>query len=119
MKKTLLIILGIFIFLLVPSLLCHLFSKTKSFERIDKEIAASVNAKVYYDADNVSLSVFKRFPHISATVEQFGIVGNEPFQFDTLVHMDKFQIDLNLRSDFVWRYPNFDWNPSWMEVACM
>jgi hypothetical protein len=98
MKKTLLIILGIFIFLLVSLIALPFIFKDKIIERIDKEIAASINAKVYYDADKVSLSVFKRFPHVSATVEQFGIVGNEPFQYDTLVHMDKFQIDLNLRS---------------------
>jgi hypothetical protein len=98
MKKTLLIILGIFIFLLVSMIVLPFIFKGKIIERIDKEIAASVNAKVYYDIDNVSLSFFKRFPHISATVEQFGIVGNEPFQTDTLVHMDRFQIDFNLRS---------------------
>ncbi|MCL6260903.1 hypothetical protein M3O96_17500 [Aquiflexum sp. TKW24L] len=98
MKKTLLIFLGIFIFLLVSLIALPFIFKGKIIERIDKEIAASVNAKVYYDIDNVSLSIFKRFPHISATVEQFGIVGNEPFQTDTLVHMDKVQIDFNLRS---------------------
>ena len=98
MKKTLLIILGIFIFLLVSLFVLPFIFKDKIIERIDKEIAASVNAQVYYDIENVSLSIFKRFPHISATVEQFGIVGNEPFQADTLVHMDKLQIDFNLKS---------------------
>ena len=98
MKKTLLIIFGIFIFLLVSLLALPFVFKGKILERIDKEIAASVNAQVYYDFDNVSLSVFKRFPHISATVEQFGIVGNEPFLGDTLVHMDKLQVDFNLKS---------------------
>ena len=98
MKKSLLIILGIFIFLLVSLIALPFIFKGKIIERIDKEIAASVNAQVYYDINKISLSVFKRFPHISATVEQFGIVGNEPFQKDTLVHMDKFQIDFNLKS---------------------
>lgn len=98
MKKTLLIILGIFIFLLVSLVAVPFIFKDKIIERIDKEIAASINAKVFYDADKVSLSVFRRFPHVSATVEQFGIVGNEPFQFDTLIQMDRFQIDFNLRS---------------------
>lgn len=98
MKKTLLIISGIFIFLLVFLLALPVVFKGKILERIDKEIAASVNAQVYYDFNNVSLSVFKRFPHISATVEQFGIVGNEPFQGDTLVHMDKLRVDFNLKS---------------------
>ncbi|MCH6199840.1 hypothetical protein MMU07_09620 [Aquiflexum sp. LQ15W] len=98
MKKTLLILLGIFIFLLVSLLALPFVFKGKILERIDKEIASSVNAQVYYDINNVSLSIFKRFPHISATVAQFGIVGNEPFRGDTLVHMDKLQVDFNLKS---------------------
>lgn len=98
MKKTLLIVLGIFIFLLVSLIALPFIFKGKIIERINKEIASSVNAQVYYDINNVNLSIFKRFPHISATVEQFGIIGNEPFQTDTLVHMDKLQIDFNLKS---------------------
>ncbi|MCH6236274.1 AsmA-like C-terminal region-containing protein [Cognataquiflexum rubidum] len=98
MKKTLLIILGIFIFLLVSLFALPFVFKGKILERIEREIASSVNAQVYYDINNVSLSIFKRFPHISATVEQFGIVGNEPFRGDTLVHMDKLQVDFNLKS---------------------
>lgn len=98
MKKTLLIILGIFIFLLVSLAALPFIFKDKIIARIDQEIASSVNAQVYYDINNVSLSVFKRFPHISATVGDFGIVGNAPFQSDTLVHMDKLQVDFNLKS---------------------
>src|SRR5690606_39906131 len=66
--------------------------------QLKKEIAGSVNAQVFYDHDKISLSIFKNFPNISATIRDFGVVGNEPFQYDTLVHANEFQVDLNLKS---------------------
>jgi hypothetical protein len=98
MKKTILITLAIFFTLLAVLVALPFIFKDKIAERIDREIANSVNAQVYYDFNKISLSVFKRFPHISATIEEFGIIGNPPFQNDTLIHMDRFQVDFNLRS---------------------
>lgn len=72
--------------------------KDKILERVDKEIAGAVNAQVYYDYDNISLSVFKNFPSISATIREFGIKGNPPFQNDTLAHLNQLQVDINLKS---------------------
>lgn len=98
MKKAIIIVGAIFILLLVSLVALPFIFKDKIIARIDKEIANSINATVYYDLDQISLSVFKRFPNISATVGQFGIVGNEPFQADTLIHLDELQVDFNLRS---------------------
>jgi hypothetical protein len=98
MKKTLFVVLTIFAILLVVIVAVPFFFKDKILERIDQEIAASVNARVYYDYDNISLSAFKSFPSISATIKEFGIIGNPPFQNDTLLHVNQLQVDLNLRS---------------------
>lgn len=98
MKKAIIIVGSIFLLVLVSLVALPFLFKDKIIARIDKEIANSINAQVYYDLDQISLSVFKRFPNISATVGQFGIVGNEPFQADTLIHLDELQVDFNLRS---------------------
>ena len=98
MKKTIFIILSIFALLLVVLVTVPFIFKDKILERVDKEIAGAVDAQVYYDYDNVSLSVFKSFPSVSATIEEFGVIGNPPFQGDTLMHVDQLQVDLNLKS---------------------
>ncbi|PSL04457.1 AsmA-like C-terminal region-containing protein [Cecembia rubra] len=105
MKKAILISLAIFVFLLVALVSLPFIFKDKIAERIDREISNTINAQVYFDINKISLSIFKRFPHISATVEELGIIGNPPFQNDTLVHMDKLQIDFNLRSILFDEYP--------------
>lgn len=98
MKKTVFIILAVFAVLLVILIAIPFIFKDKILERVDKEIAGAVNAQVFYDHDNIGLSVFKNFPSISATIKEFGVVGNEPFQNDTLLHVNEFQVDLNLKS---------------------
>jgi hypothetical protein len=105
MKKPILIALAIFLFLLASLVALPFIFKDKIAERIDREIANSINARVYFDFNNISLSVFKRFPNISATIKEFGIIGNPPFQNDTLVHMDLMQVDFNLKSILFEDYP--------------
>src|SRR5690606_37196305 len=98
MKKTIFIVLAVFALLLVALIAVPFIFKDEILVRVDKEIAGSVNAQVFYDHDKISLSIFKNFPNISATIRDFGVVGNEPFQYDTLVHANEFQVDLNLKS---------------------
>ncbi len=105
MKKTLIIILGVFIFLIAAAVAVPFLFKDKIAARIDKEIAQSVNAKVIYDVDNVSLSLFRRFPNVSARIKDFDIVGNAPFENDTLVSLQELAIDFNLKSVLFDDYP--------------
>jgi len=105
MKKILIIILAVFAFLLVSLIALPFIFKDKIVARIDQEIANAVDAQVYYDIHNFSISAFKRFPNISATVNQIGVIGNAPFENDTLAHIDNFQIDFNLMSIIFGDYP--------------
>ncbi|MBN3521249.1 hypothetical protein JYB62_14665 [Algoriphagus lutimaris] len=105
MKKTLLILSAIFLFLIASAIAIPFIFKDKIAARIDQEIAQSVNAKVLYDLDNISLSIFRNFPDISANVKDFGIVGNAPFENDTLARLDELQIDFNLKSVLFNDYP--------------
>lgn len=105
MKKTLLIILGGFLFLIAAAIAVPFVFKDKIAARIDQEIAQSVDAQVILDLDKVSLSIFRRFPNISATIEDFGIVGNAPFQNDTLLSIRELAVDFNLKSVLFDDYP--------------
>jgi hypothetical protein len=105
MKKTVLILSGIIGFLLISALALPFIFKNKIAARIDQEISKSINAQVIYDLDNISLSFFRRFPNISAGVEDFKIVGNAPFEGDTLLALNELQIDFNLKSVLFDEYP--------------
>ncbi len=105
MKKPIIIFSGIFLFLILAAIALPYLFKDKIAARIDQELANSVNATIYYDTEQISLSFFKRFPNISATVKDFGIVGKEPFLGDTLAQIDALQIDLNLKSVLFDEYP--------------
>ncbi|WP_215226458.1 AsmA-like C-terminal region-containing protein [Echinicola shivajiensis] len=105
MKKTLIIVLVAFALLLVSLIALPIIFKDKIVARIDQEIANTIDAHVFYDVDNFSLSVLKRFPNISATIEEFGVVGSGPFEGDTLAHVNSFQVDLNLFSVIFGDYP--------------
>lgn len=98
MKKILLglaIVLGVFLLILI---LIPVFFKDRIFEEVDKQLAKSINAQVYYDADEVSLSLLRHFPNLTAGLQDFSIVGNAPFEGDTLVSADAFEITLDLGS---------------------
>jgi hypothetical protein len=105
MKKTVLILFGIIGFLLISAIALPFIFKDKIAARIDQEISKSINAQVIYDLDNISLSFFRRFPNISASVEDFTIVGNAPFEGDTLLALNELQIDFNLKSVLFDEYP--------------
>jgi hypothetical protein len=105
MKKTVLILFGIMGFLLISAFALPFIFKDKIAARIDQEISKSINAQLIYDLENISLSFFKRFPNISAGLEDFKIVGHVPFQGDTLLALNELQIDFNLKSVLFDEYP--------------
>lgn len=98
MKKIIIIFACIFTVLIVAAIATPYLFKDKILARLDQELAASVNADIFYDTDRFSLSFFQRFPNISATIGGLGIVGKGVFESDTLAQIDELQIDLNLKS---------------------
>lgn len=98
MKKVTIIVLAVIIVLLAIVAILPVVFKDEIKTKVDEEIAKSVNAQVNFDADNFSVSLFKRFPNITATLKDFSVVGNAPFAGDTLAAASSFQITLNLWS---------------------
>ncbi|MFN3999852.1 AsmA-like C-terminal region-containing protein [Algoriphagus sp.] len=105
MKKFILIFLGILVFLIGAAVAIPFLFKDKIIARVNQELDQALNAKIYYDVDQVSLSLFRNFPSVSAGLGNFGIVGLEPFQNDTLVHAEELTMDFNLRSILFDDYP--------------
>lgn len=100
MKKALIIIGSILGVLLVLLILIPVLFKDKIFQKVDEQLAKSINADVNYDPNNIGLSLIRNFPNATASLEDFSIVGREPFAGDTLLSAGRFEIVIDLFSLF-------------------
>jgi hypothetical protein len=96
LKWTLIIFGGLIILLVAAALILPAVFKDDIKAAIDKEIAKSVNADVVFDVDKFSLSLFKHFPNITATMGDLGVINREPFAGEILFATEQFQVDVNL-----------------------
>lgn len=98
MKKALYITLGVIFFLLISAVAVPFLFKDQIIQRINRELDNSLNAQVYYDPDEISISLLRHFPNVSATIGDFGIVGKDEFAADTLIQVDELDLAFNLKS---------------------
>ncbi|MDJ1494702.1 AsmA-like C-terminal region-containing protein [Cytophagaceae bacterium DM2B3-1] len=98
MKKVVLIFLGVIVLLLGAAFILPIIYKDEIKAKLEQEIAKKVNAKVYFDAEGFSVSLFKHFPNITASLEDFGVVGKDVFRSDTLLAVPKFQVTVDIMS---------------------
>ena len=99
MTKKILKISGIVILLLVGILFAtpYLF-KDQIKAKIAQAINEKVNAKVSF-AD-ASLSLFKKFPSATITIEKFVIINKAPFEGDTLVSLGELNLKMSIKELF-------------------
>lgn len=98
MKKVLIILASLIGLILIAAIALPILFKDDIQAAIDKELDNALNAKVYYNTDAFSVTLFKSFPDISVTVGDFGIVGIEPFETDTLADIKEFSLTLDIMS---------------------
>lgn len=98
MKKFLLIIAVIFAILIAAIVAIPVFFKDHIRKAIDDAMAENLNARVYYDTNDLSLSLIKSFPDLSVSIGNFGIVGVEEFEQDTLASIGNFLVTLDIMS---------------------
>src|SRR5690554_6290256 len=96
--KFLKILVGVLFFLLVLILVLPYAFRGKITELAKKEINESVNAKV--DFSNVSLSLIRSFPDFSLRLDDLSVLGNAPFENDTLFYTQHLDITLDLMTVF-------------------
>lgn len=98
MKKFLIIVVILFVVVLGAAALIPVIFKDDITAAIDKEIDHTVRATVYYDTDHLELTLFKNFPNITVGMSDFGVIGVDEFEEDTLVSVGSFQVVLDIMS---------------------
>lgn len=90
---------GISILLIVVLLavLPFLF-KDKVKEAVISEVNDQLNAELYMG--DLSMNFFSHFPNATVTIEEFGLVGKEDFEGDTLANIGKIKAVVDLSSLF-------------------
>lgn len=87
---------GLIVLILAAAFILPIIFKDDIKAAIDKEIAKSVNADVLFDVDKFDLSLFRKFPNITATMGDLGVINREPFAGEVLFATEKFQVHVNL-----------------------
>ncbi len=94
--KFLKILAATLFFLLVLILVLPYAFRGKITELAKKEINESVNAKV--DFSDISLSLIRNFPDFSLRLGDLSVLGNAPFEDDTLFYTQNLDITIDLMS---------------------
>ena len=97
LKWILIIFGGLIVVILAAAFILPIVFKDDIKAAIDKEIAASVNADVVFEADKFSLSLFSHFPNITAELQDLGVINRAPFEGQVLFATKKFEIEVNLK----------------------
>lgn len=98
MKKFLKITGIVLIVLLALMIVLPIVFKGKIVEQVKTAINENVNADV--DFGTFRISFFRSFPDVSFRLNDLSVVGKEPFQGDTLAHVNSFFISVDLMSLF-------------------
>ena len=98
MKKFLLFVTGLIIILLATAFVLPIIFKDDIKTALDEEIGKNVRARVFYDTDHLNLTLFKNFPNITAGMGNFGVIGIDHFEGDTLVSMGSFEVVIDIMS---------------------
>lgn len=93
--KWILIIFGGFIVLfLAVAIIVPAVFKDDIKAMIEKEVAKSVNADVFFD--DFDLSFFSNFPNITAGLDKLGVMNRAPFEGEVLFATEKLEVEVNL-----------------------
>lgn len=96
MKKVFIILGAIFGVLLIALLFVPVLFKGKIQEKVQQEINNSVNAEVSFN--ELSVSFFRHFPDVTASLNDLEVINKAPFEGDTLMSADELEIVLDLGS---------------------
>jgi len=98
MKKFLIIALILLVIIIGALVALPRLYKDDIQTTIHSEISKNVNAKVYFDTDKIGINFFKNFPNITLTLKEFGVIGVEAFDGDTLAAVDAFDLTVDIKS---------------------
>lgn len=96
MKRILVTLVIIIVLLTGAAIVLPAIYKDDVIKIVKKEINKNIDAKVNFE--DVSLSLFRSFPHFSLGLEELSVVGKGAFESDTLLYVPTFNTTLNLIS---------------------
>lgn len=98
MKKVIIVIGALLVLFIAALAIIPIVFKDEIKAKIDAEIAKNINAKVYFDAGKFELGIFRNFPNLTITMAEFGVVGNDEFEKDTLAAIGRFNVVVDVMS---------------------
>jgi hypothetical protein len=98
MKKFFIILLVIIVVLLGAAIALPFIFKNDIKLAIQRVVEKNVKAKVFFDENKIGVSIFKNFPNITLSLRDFGVVGIDPFQEDTLFSAAEFGLTVDIKS---------------------
>ncbi|MFQ3577116.1 MAG: AsmA family protein, partial [Cytophagales bacterium] len=98
MKKFLIILAGVFALVMVLLFTLPMLFKKQIKEKLESEINKQIEAKVFFDEGKFSLSLIRNFPNLSVSLGDFGVVGINDFNGDTLASIGSFNLTVDIMS---------------------
>ncbi|PKP52806.1 MAG: hypothetical protein CVT92_06940 [Bacteroidetes bacterium HGW-Bacteroidetes-1] len=98
MKKFFSVVIIVLVVVFIAALLLPYVFRGKIVSLVKQEINKSINAKV--DFQKASLSFFNNFPDLTLSLNNLQIIGNVPFESDTLLFVKELRITMDLKSVF-------------------
>lgn len=97
--KKLLTILGILLVVIFAAIVVlPIVFKDDIQKALDDTMDDSLNAKVFYDSDQFDISLISNFPDLTVSLGDFGVVGIDEFEKDTLASIASFKVTIDLMS---------------------
>jgi uncharacterized protein involved in outer membrane biogenesis len=100
MKKIIIIAGSLITLLLLAAIIIPFVYEDDIQKLIKKSLDENIEANVYFDPSEFGLTLFRSFPNPTATIGDFGIVGIDKFEGDTLISVNTFDITIDLFSLF-------------------
>lgn len=97
-KKISIAIVIIFFTLLLAVIILPFALKNKVRERVQRELSERIDARI--ELGDFKLSLIRHFPNVSLRLDGIRVIGNEPFEADTLADIGRLYVSLDLRSVF-------------------
>lgn len=100
MKKFLIVIACIIVFLLAAAFIVPIVFKDDIKAAVDNALAETVDADIVWDTEDFSLSLFRNFPNATAGLNNFGIFNRAPFDGQLLFAVEALEVEVDIFSLF-------------------
>lgn len=98
MKRLLKITLGLLGVVLLALIVAPYLFRDRIIEALRQALSARLKAELVLVPSEVSLSLLRSFPDLHVSIGNFGLIGQELFEGDTLLFVKEFSLSLDVKS---------------------